>query len=118
MRRRDFSTRERACALVTLAAFFLVMLGATGAFAADPGAAGEPCVGCPGCESGDCRDEAEHPIESHHHCCTTCCLAHASLTLATAQATQELAVVGPLAISRAVGVSDRSQDTPYRPPRV
>ena len=118
MRRSDFGTRERAWALTTLAAFVLMLATSTGAFAADPRAAGESCVGCPGCASGACRDEAEHPLESHHHCCTTCCLAHASLTLATAHATQEPLEVGPLAIPRTRGVIDRSQDAPYRPPRV
>jgi hypothetical protein len=117
MHRRGFDLRQRLGATLTLAAFLVVVLGATAAFAAKGESPGEGCAGCPGCESGQCRDEAEHPLESHHHCCTTCCLAHASLALSAAQTDPAPVVAGPLAASRTLAVLGRSQDAPYRPPR-
>jgi hypothetical protein len=117
MQRRTIRAGKRGGALVTLAAFLFVLLGAMPGLAADREAAGESCAGCPACEAGDCRNEAGHPLESHHHCCTTSCLSHASVTLAAEPIATAPEIVAPLASSGSLVVCGRSQDTPYRPPR-
>ena len=115
MTRRELEAGGRPIALVTLVAFAVMLLGA---FGTDADAAGESCLGCPGCDSGDCeKDVSQHPLESHHHCCTTCCLAHASLALSVAQTDPAPVVAGPLVGSRTLAVLRRSLDAPYRPPR-
>lgn len=117
MRARDFKTGNRATAMFALAAFVVVVIGSTGGFAADPDAAGDACVGCSGCDSGECGDDGENPLTSHHHCCTTCCLSHAPVALAITHSAPAPVVAGPMTSGTVVAVVGRSPETPYRPPR-
>ena len=114
----EFSTGDGAMAILGSLALVVALLGATGGFAADSGATGEPCVGCAGCESGECDGDGENPFASHHHCCTTCCLSHAPAALSIAQAIPASVTVGPMVARMAVAAAGRSPETPYRPPRV
>ena len=113
-----FSTGGRATALFALSALLVVLLGATGGIIADPDAGGEPCVGCAGCETGECAAGDENPLTSHHHCCTTCCMSHAPLALATVISAQAPAIAEPMPARTSVAVTGRSPETPDRPPRV
>ena len=105
-------------AFFALSALFVLFLAATGGLIAESDASGEPCVGCAGCESGECGGEDENPLTSHHHCCTTCCMAHAPLALATVISTQTPAIAEPMPARTSMAVAGRSSETPYRPPRV
>jgi len=118
MRCRRFGTGSRVTALLALAALTFVILGATVGFAADPDAGGEPCVGCAGCEAGDCGGEGENPLTSHHHCCTTCCMSHAPLALTTVLDSPAVVTAEPMLTPAAVAVTPRDPETLYHPPRV
>jgi hypothetical protein len=111
---RDHGLRERVAAIVVSLSFLVVLLGAAGAFAADSDDGS--CVGCPGCDAGKCDDDVD-PLTSHHHCCTTSCLSHATVTLLTAQMAPDPVIVGPMARSLPVAVTGRPTEPPYRPPR-
>ena len=104
-------------ALLALTALGLVFLGPTLGLASDADAPGERCVGCPGCESGECGDEEENPLGSHHHCCTTCCMSHTSYALPAPVASPVSTVAERMRPSTPVAEIGRIPDTPYRPPR-
>jgi len=105
-------------ALFVLSAVLVVLLGATGGLVADSDAAGESCVGCAGCETGECGGENGNPLTSHHHCCTTCCISHAPLALATVISAQAVVIAEAIPVRDSVAATGRSPETPYRPPRV
>jgi hypothetical protein len=109
---------RRGLAVLAALAFLFVVIGSTGGFAAHPNASGEACVGCAGCDTGECGGDHENPLTSHHHCCTTSCLAHASLALPVAYAAPAPVPVGPTDQGFAVAVIGRAPETPYRPPRI
>jgi hypothetical protein len=118
VRYHRFSTGNRATALLALSALTFVILGPTVGFAADPDAGGEPCVGCAGCETGDCGGEDGNAVTSHHHCCTTCCMSHTPLALPTVFSSPAVLIAEPMLMSAAMAVTPRSPETPYHPPRV
>jgi hypothetical protein len=118
MLRPVHSMADRVMALSAAIAFLVVVLASTGAFVAGGDASGEPCFSCSGCDSGECGDGDGAPPMSHHHCCTTSCLAHASAALPSAHSAPAPVIVGPMARTPSVAVTSRVADTPYRPPRV
>jgi hypothetical protein len=117
VKRSRFSLAGRLAALAALSALALVFLGPSIGLA-DAAAGGERCVGCPGCESGDCGARDENPLESHHHCCTTCCMSHVPFALPTPLSFPGSAVVDALPTCTSPAMIGRTHDTPYRPPRV
>jgi len=118
MRHRRFGTANRGTALLALSALTFVVLGATMGFAADPDAAGEPCMGCAGCEAGECGHEGENPLTSHHHCCTTCCMSHAPLALPAVLASPTPWAAEQMPVPAAAAVLPFSAEPLYHPPRV
>lgn len=104
-------------ALLALPALLGLLLGATGGLVADPAADGEPCIGCAGCESGQCGSGTEDPFTSHHHCCTTCCLAHAPLAFAGQIPMQVAATAERLSAPASVTLICREPNALYHPPR-
>jgi hypothetical protein len=114
---RRASATGKTAAVLILAALVVVLLGSTGGFAADPDSPGEACVGCAGCDSGNCGDD-DDPLTPHHHCCTTSCLSHAPFALPGAQPALAPASVAAMASLPAVAPSRRSPKTHYRPPRI
>jgi len=117
MRDRDFSPVDRSKATLAMLGLVVALLGSTGGFAADPDAAGEPCVGCPDCDAGHCGGEGEDPLTSHHHCCTTCCMSHAPVAFSVAQSAPAPVTARSMVARTAVPVADRSPEALYRPPR-
>ena len=113
-----FSTGSRTTAVLALSALIVVLLGSTVGFAADSDAGGEPCVGCAGCESGECGGEDGSPFTSHHHCCATCCMSHVALALPTVPSSPAPVIAEPILVRAALAVTGRGPETPYRPPRV
>jgi len=113
-----FSIGGRVTALLALSVLVVVGLGSTIGFAADPDADGERCVGCPGCENGECAGENEDPFESHHHCCATSCMSHVSVAMPAAPTTLAPVIAEEMSAGFLFAVIARSADSPYRPPRV
>jgi hypothetical protein len=113
-----FSSVARVIALLALSALCVVLLGATGGLITDPAADGETCVGCAGCAAGECGREGDNPLTSHHHCCTTCCISHAPLSLATVMSTYAPVLAESVRARAVMVLTDRTPETPYRPPRV
>ncbi len=105
MRSSRFSPVARVAAIVALSALLLVLLGAN----AELEAADEACVACGSCEN---------TLESHHHCCTTCCQSHAAAALPQQRISTTPVIANPIRTVTTMAVTDRSSDTPYRPPRV
>jgi len=118
MFRRVRSKADRATALSATFALIVVVFASTGAFAAAPDASGEPCLGCSGCDSGECGGGDGDPLTTHHHCCTTCCLSHAPIALSTTHSAPAPMIVGSMVRVVSVAVASRAPETPYRPPRV
>ena len=109
------SIPRRATALLALLAM-LAFLGSSAGFAADPDADGERCVGCHGCENGDCREDGD-PFTSHHHCCATSCMSHAPFALPSPVSSPAQVMTETILNSATVAENGRSPETPYRPPR-
>jgi hypothetical protein len=118
MRIEDRSSGKRVAAGFAVLALLLALLGSTGGWVADSDAPGESCVGCEGCDSGECGGDGENPLTSHHHCCTTSCLAHAPLSFPVAPSNPAPVLIGPMVQGLTVPVAGRTASAPYRPPRV
>lgn len=117
MHTRAFSSGTRGVAAFTLTAI-VVVLGSTGGLAVLPETGDEGCVGCSGCETGQCQGQGEEPLTSHHHCCVTCCMSHTPLTQPTALWLQAPANLEPLPPRAPVFVTGPAPESPFRPPRV
>jgi len=109
---------ERTAALLVLSSLMVVLIGSTVGFAADPDAGGELCVGCSGCEKGECGGEDGSPFGSHHHCCITSCMSHTSFALPIVPSSAAPPMAQPSVMPAILGLTSRTSETPYRPPRV
>jgi hypothetical protein len=111
---RRSTTRARKTALLALSALLLVPVVAASGLAVESEAAGEPCVGCSGCDDGECGDDEPG---THHHCCLSCCMAHTTMALPAAPASALPFDVAPMASATRATVIVRAPDAPFRPPR-
>ena len=115
---RSLSSRySRFSALMALLVVAMLFLGASSELLEGIDTGAESCVDCAGCETGECGGEDENPLSSHHHCCTVCCLSHASVALATVASTPTQVVVEPVVTIVSVSLTSCSAETLYRPPR-
>ena len=117
MRRRKSGNGDRVTACFALAALVVLFLGSTGAIALEPDAGDELCVGCSSRDDGACCEDAEDPLTSHHHCCATSCMTHASIAIMVANAAPVPVIGGPIRMGSTVAAIGRTPETPYRPPR-
>jgi hypothetical protein len=113
-----FSNGSRRSMLLALLVLGTLLLGAASGLVVAAGEKTEDCIDCTGCETGRCDGEDENPLESHHHCCTVCCISHTSVALVAVLSSPGPVVAESLPAFSAVALTGCTTDTPYRPPRV